>query len=145
MGLFDGYFDPQQFGESGGLLGRLLALLQHQAQYQPKAGFDETALAPHTPVLQPMRWPNLPGYGPSSGEQAAAPNLISQYQALRRILGDHNAMIATVNPDIGKALIAQALASQQRPDNTGDVGSAGCGCGSRREPASGAHDCECHN
>jgi hypothetical protein len=41
MGLFDGYFDPQQFGEGGGLLGRLLVLLQQQGQYQPEAGIDE--------------------------------------------------------------------------------------------------------
>jgi hypothetical protein len=35
MGLFDDYFDPQQFGEGGGgLLGRLLAL-QQQGQYRP--------------------------------------------------------------------------------------------------------------
>jgi len=39
MGLFDGYFDPQQFGEGGGLLGRLLALQPMQGLYQPDAGF----------------------------------------------------------------------------------------------------------
>jgi hypothetical protein len=41
MGLFDGYFDPQQFGEGGGLLGRLLALQQQQGLYNPGAGVDE--------------------------------------------------------------------------------------------------------
>jgi hypothetical protein len=34
MGLFDGYFDPQQFGEGGGLLARLLAV-------QPQLGQDQ--------------------------------------------------------------------------------------------------------
>jgi len=43
MGLFDGYFDPRQFGEGGGLLDRLLALLQQQGQYHPSAGIDEEA------------------------------------------------------------------------------------------------------
>lgn len=40
MGLFDDYFDPQQF-EGGGLLGRLLSLQQQQGQYQPTGGFGE--------------------------------------------------------------------------------------------------------
>jgi hypothetical protein len=35
MGLFDDYFDPDQFGEGGGLLGRLLALQLQQGLYQP--------------------------------------------------------------------------------------------------------------
>jgi len=30
MGLFDDYFDPHQFEDSGGLLGRLLSLRQQQ-------------------------------------------------------------------------------------------------------------------
>jgi hypothetical protein len=39
MGLFDGYFDPEQFQDSGGLLGRLLSL-QQQGQDQPNDSFD---------------------------------------------------------------------------------------------------------
>src|SRR5260221_12262974 len=40
MGLFDDYFDPQQFEAGGGLLGRLLSLQQQQqGQYQPGQGF----------------------------------------------------------------------------------------------------------
>ena len=39
MGLFDDYFDPQQFEAGGGLLGRLLSLQQMQGQYQPGQGF----------------------------------------------------------------------------------------------------------
>jgi hypothetical protein len=41
MGLFDGYFDPEQFQASGGLLGRLLSLQQQQGQYQPGGDFDQ--------------------------------------------------------------------------------------------------------
>jgi hypothetical protein len=126
MGLFDGYVDPEQFRDSGGLLGRLLSLQQLQGQYQPGAGFDQAPSVPRTPVLQLAPWPNLPGYGPSSGEPTAAPNPTSQYQALRPVLGDHNAMLATVSPEIGKTLIAQALANQQS-GNTPNVVLAGYG------------------
>jgi len=124
MGLFDGYVDPEQFRDSGGLLGRLLSLQHLQDQYQLGAGFDQAPSVSQTPVLRPTPWPNLPGYGPSSGEPTAAPNLASQYQALRPVLGDHNTMLATVNPEIGKTLIAQALANQQA-GNTGNVPMAG--------------------
>ncbi len=122
MGLFDGYFDPQQFGEGGGLLGRLLALQQSQSLYQPGADLDEAPSAPQVALPQPSLRLSLPSYGqPSPDSQTAASNLTSQYQALQPILGDHNAMLATVNPDIGKTLIAQALANQQQPANAGNV------------------------
>jgi len=137
MGLFDGYVDPEQFRDSGGLLGRLLSL-QQQGQYQPSAGFDQAPSVPQTPALQPTPWPNLPGYGSSSSEPTAAPNLTSQYQALRPVLGDHNAMLATVNPEIGKTLIAQALANQQKAGNPGNVVLAGYGIGGIRIPPMGA-------
>ena len=39
MGLFDSYFDPEQFQDSGGLVGRLLSLEQQQGAYQPGQGF----------------------------------------------------------------------------------------------------------
>jgi hypothetical protein len=133
MGLFDSYFDPEQFQASGGLLGRLLSLQPQQGQVQPGADLEQTPAAPQAPVLQPMLWSNLPGYGPSSGEQTAAPELHSQYQALRPILGDHNAMLATVNPDIGKTLIAQTLANRQS-DNSANVVSAGYRLGGIRNP-----------
>jgi hypothetical protein len=126
MGLFDGYFDPQQFGNGGGLLGRLLALQQSQGLYQPGANLDQLPSAPPVPQLQsqPTSWPILPSHGPtSSSSQTAAPNPALQYHALRPILGDRNAMLATVHPDIGKTLIAQALANQQ-PGNTENVVSA---------------------
>ena len=62
----------------------------------------------------------------SSSSQAAAPNPGLQYQALRPILGDRNAMFATIDPDIGRTLIAHALANQQ-PGNTKNVVSVGDG------------------
>ena len=117
MGLFDGYFDPEQFGEGGGLLGRLLALQQMQGLYQPDAGLNQPAPDPQATVLQPMSWPSPPAYGGPPSDPQPAPNLASQYQALRPILGDHAAMLATVNPDVGKTLIAQAMATQQLPGN----------------------------
>jgi hypothetical protein len=40
MGLFDSYFDSDEFNPSGGLIGRLTSLQQQQNQYQPVAGFD---------------------------------------------------------------------------------------------------------
>jgi hypothetical protein len=39
MGLLDGYFDPDEFNPSGGLIGRLTSLQQQQDQYQPSPGF----------------------------------------------------------------------------------------------------------
>ncbi len=45
MGLFDGYFDPEQFGESGGLLGRLLALQPQRGIYNP-AGHPQPGAPP---------------------------------------------------------------------------------------------------
>jgi hypothetical protein len=115
MGLFDGYFDPQQFGEGGGLLGRLLALQQQLGQYQSDGGADLVPSAPQPTPPQPIS--SFPGYGQSFPTQMAAPDLASQYQTLRPILGDHPAMLATVNPDAGKALIAQAL-TNVRPADT---------------------------
>lgn len=35
MGFFDDYFDPRQFENGGGLLGRLQALQREQADYRP--------------------------------------------------------------------------------------------------------------
>ena len=128
MGLFDGYFDPEQFGEGGGLLGRLLALQQQHGQYQPGADLDPTPSAAQAPLLQPQPWSNVSGVGrPSYGAQTTAPNPASQYQALRPVLGDHNAMLATINPEVGKALLAQALASRQNLANAGEVLSGGAG------------------
>jgi hypothetical protein len=121
MGLFNGYSDPQQFRDSGGLPGRLLSLQPQYAQYQG-AGFDQASSVPQTPMLQPMPWPNLPGYSqPPSVSQPLAQDLHSQYQALRPFLGDRDAMLATVHPEMGQTLVAQAMAGQQRSGNVGDA------------------------
>jgi hypothetical protein len=64
-------------------------------------------------------------------------NLNLQYQALRPILGDHNAMLAIVHPEVGKGLIAQALAGQAKSGNTADADPAGIGqAGLGNEPGS---------
>jgi hypothetical protein len=107
---------------SGGLPGRLLALQQQQGLYQPDAGFDRSPSVPQLPVLQPMPWPNGSDNGSAlSVSQNTGQDLQSRYAALRPILGDHNAMRATVNPEAGQALIAQALASQQQSGNPGNA------------------------
>jgi hypothetical protein len=64
MGLFDSYFDPQQFQDSGGLVGRMLSLQQQQGQYQPSGGFDQapTAPSPGSPIGAPSN-PQTPDYG----------------------------------------------------------------------------------
>ena len=113
MGLFDGYFDPEHFGEGGGLLGRLLALQQMQGLHQPDPAFDRPPSLPQVSVLQPASWPNPPATGQPPSNLQSAPNLASQFQALQPILGDRGAMLAIVNPDFGKTLIAQALANQK--------------------------------
>jgi hypothetical protein len=128
MGLFDGYFDPDQFGNGGGLLGRLLALQQQQGPYQPGADLDQTPAAPQTSAPTPLPWPNWLGTGlTASAAQPPLPDLRSQYQALRPVLGDRNAILAAVSPEVGQTLIAQALASRQNPANSGNAGSTGDG------------------
>jgi len=236
MGLFDGYFDPQQFGEGGGLLGRLLALQPMQGLYQPDAGFDPQVSAGNgqagaalMPLPLPMPRPTLPANGPavdprtpdygqsqkipvddyqmpqfgradvlqaaqqppdlgdrpsagfqswahtpvgspiaalangiagvSPGQRTDPANLAqqimqpridsadntrqdlnSQYQALRPFLGDHDAMLAIVHPEIGRALIAQALAGRPIPGNTDNANPAGndqAGLGNEASPTGG--------
>jgi hypothetical protein len=125
MPLFDGFVDPQKFGEGGGLLVRLRALQPQLGQDQAGAGFDLPPFASQSQPLQPMPWPGLADTGQAlSDAQPATSNLTSQYQALLPVLGDHDATLATVSPEAGKALLAQALANQQ-PDNSGNVVQAG--------------------
>jgi hypothetical protein len=125
MGLFDGFVASQQFGEGGGLLARLRAIQQEQDQYQPGAGFDPPPAPLQVQTFQPTPWPNFSDVGQSSANpQSAAPDPTSQYQALLPILGGHDAMLATVSPDDGKGMIAQAMAGQQ-PDSGANVVQAG--------------------
>ncbi len=44
----------------------------------------------------------------------------AQYQALRPMLGDRNAMLATLYPEVRQPLIAQALEGRQEPGQTSE-------------------------
>jgi hypothetical protein len=136
MGLFDGYSDSRQFVDSGGLLGRLLSLQPQPGEYQSGAGLNQAPAVPQTSATMSMSWPtNLADYGQQpSAQQSPAPDLHLQYQALRLMLCDRNAMLATVNPEIGKTLVAQALANQQ-PNSTANVVQAGYRLGGIPFPA----------
>jgi hypothetical protein len=116
MGLFDSYFDPDQFQDSDGLLGRLLSL-QPQRDLQAGAGFG----LQRTGDSQPSSLSQISAYPPIAN---AAQDINSQYQALRPLLGERNAMLAIVHPEAGQALIARALARQQNTCNSGDTNSA---------------------
>lgn len=116
MGLFDGYFDSEQSGEGGGLLSRLIAMQRQQGRYQPGTGSDRRAADLQAPADAPPFWSDLPVNGQA---QPPAPDLHTQYQALLPMLGDRHAMLATINPDIGKSLIAEALARQHALGNSG--------------------------
>jgi hypothetical protein len=73
MGLFDSYFDPEQFQASGGLLGRLLSLQGQQDQYRPGVGFDGQSSAYGQPVAAPQTPASLPVASPASPNVAPAP------------------------------------------------------------------------
>jgi len=119
MALFDNYSDSLSFPDNGGLLGRLRAMYPQLAPDQPDAGFDRPA---SVPVRRLATLSN--GGRPAPAAPPVAPDLHSQYQALRPILGDHAAMLATVHPEVGKTLIAQALAGRPS-DNSANVVQAG--------------------
>jgi len=93
---------------------------------QPDAGFDQPPSAPQTAGSAPPLSPIVPndGQGPSV-PQPPGQDLHSQSQALRPTLGDRNAMLATVYPEIRQTLIAQALAGQQRPGQTSEPAPTG--------------------
>jgi hypothetical protein len=57
MALFDGY-DPQDFADRGGLLGRLLSLRPDLAQDQQEyPGQVQLTTAPQAPAPTPSLWP----------------------------------------------------------------------------------------
>jgi hypothetical protein len=62
---------------------------------------------------------------PPSVPQPPGQDLHSQYQALRPMLGDHHAMLATVHPELRQTLIAQALAGRQQPGQTSEPAPTG--------------------
>ena len=116
MGLFDSYFDPDQFQASGGLLGRLLSL-QPQDQFQPGAGFDPqnaagdpTASASQTPVSLPIASPT------SSSAAPSLPQTPDDGQTQNIAIGDYQM------PQFGRADVPVA---PPPPPDLGDRLSAG--------------------
>ncbi len=93
---------------------------------QPDAGFDQPSSAPQTPGSAPALRPIVPNDGQApSVPQPPGQDLHSQYQASRPTLGDRNAMLATVYPDVRQTPIAQALAGQQQPGQTSEAAPTG--------------------
>jgi hypothetical protein len=124
---FDDYslvpVDHDPFAEDGPIQQ---ARTQLASQPQPDAGFGQPPSAPQTPGSAPP----LPPIVPNDGQAPAVPqppgqDPHSQYQALRPMLGDRNAMLATEYPEVRQALIAQALAGRQQPGQTSEPAPTG--------------------
>ena len=93
---------------------------------QPDAGYDQPSSAPQTPPSAPALRPIVPNGGQApSVPQPPGQDLHAQYQASRPTLGDRNAMLATVYPDVRQTPIAQALAGQQQPGQTSEAAPTG--------------------
>jgi hypothetical protein len=117
MGLFDGYFDPQQFDTSGGLLGRLLSL-QRQQGILPDQEFDPWPPAPPAPQLSPVSLANW--------EQAmSAQNHSVQYGALPSAPVGQSSIFAGIHPAYGNTPIAQAAANPPQSVDPSAVNSVG--------------------
>jgi hypothetical protein len=102
------------------------ARTQQESQPQTDAGFDQPPSAPQTPGSAPPLPPMVPNDGQApSVPQPPGQDLHSQYQALRPMLGDRNAMLAAVYPEVRQTLIAQALAGQQQPVQTSEPAPTG--------------------
>ena len=102
------------------------ARTQLASQPQPDAGFDQPLSAPQPPGSAPP----LPPIVPNDRQAPTVPqprgqDPHSQSQALRPMLGDRNAMLATVYPEVRQALIAQALAVRQQPGQTSEPAPTG--------------------
>jgi hypothetical protein len=114
-------YDP--FAEDGPIQQ---ARTQPASQPQPDAGFDQPPSAPQTPPSAPPLPPIVPNGGQApSVPQPPGQDPHSQYQALRPMLGDRNAMLATVYPELRQALIAQALAGRQQSGQTSEPAPTG--------------------
>jgi hypothetical protein len=108
---------------------------QLASQPQPDAGFDQPPSAPQTPGSAPPLSPIVPNDGQApSVPQPPGQDLHSQYQALRPMLGDRNAMLATAYPEVRQTLIAQALAGQQQPGQTSEPAPTGGVSGVTQQP-----------
>jgi hypothetical protein len=79
------------------------------------SGFSSVQRSDPLTVAQQMLEPSVDAFG------NPRPDLHAQYQALRQIIGDRNAMLALVHPEAGQSLITQALAGQARPGDSGAV------------------------
>jgi hypothetical protein len=102
------------------------ARTQPASQPQPNAGFDQPPSAPQTPGSALPRSPIVPSGGQvSSVPQPPGQDPHSQYQALRPLLGDRNAMLAAVYPEVRQTLTAQALAGRQQPGQTSGLAPSG--------------------
>jgi hypothetical protein len=75
--------------------------MQQESQPQTDAGFDQPPSAPQVPGSAPPLRPMVPNDGQGlSVPQPPGQDLHSQYQALRPMLGDRNAMLATMYPEV---------------------------------------------
>jgi hypothetical protein len=102
------------------------ARTQQESRPQTDAGFDQPPSTPQTPGSAPPLPPIVPNDGQApSVPQPPGQDLHSQYQALRPMPGDRNAMLATVYPEVRQTLIAQALARQQQPGQTSEPAPTG--------------------
>jgi hypothetical protein len=106
MALFDGYFDPEQFQDSGGLLGRLLSLQQQQGQYQSGPGFNaqpdsSSASTQPAAIPTPVPRPTLPQ---TPGEQPRDAIAVGDYQMPQ--FGAADSSQALQQPGIGDRLSA---------------------------------------
>jgi hypothetical protein len=124
---FDGYslvpVDHDPFAADGPIQQ---ARTQPASQPQQNAGFDQPPSAPQTPGSAPPLPPIVPNDGQApSVPQPPGQDPHSQYLALRPMLGDRNAMLATVYPEVRQILIAQALARRQQPGQTSEPAPTG--------------------
>jgi len=107
MGLFDSYFDPGQFQDSGGLLGRLLSLQQQQSQYQSGPGFNaqaESANASPQPAALPMPAPR-PTLPQTPDERPRQTIAVGDYQ-MPQLGGADTSQGVQQQPGIGDRLSA---------------------------------------
>ncbi len=100
MGLFDGYYDPDQFETSGGLLGRLLSPQRLQGM-PPDIEPSASSPAFQAPMSAPMM--------PAPGTRWPTPNPQTPFATLRSAFGDHNRERSPLGLQFGQAATMQPL------------------------------------
>jgi hypothetical protein len=103
-------------GQGGGLLDFLRQSQMQQDQYQPSAGFPGAMNFANAGGLLPALVGGISGLvtGQRTDAQGMAQqNLKAQYDSLVPLLGPQKAMLAVMNPEAGKTLLAQALDKKQ--------------------------------